>query len=182
MGSEMCIRDRCNTFNTSNGTEEIKYIIEQRFNRRNFSDIIFVDGNTIIHHIYIHDTQFYFLDGFIKTINSVIKDLSFYHDNVIIEKKFIQSSVAITHNGNKKQNRIVPIPYTMYIHSNIANILGLYTGNKSASKLLYYFQDENYAEKYDFPRKPFPSNLFINDVYLQEQNLNYFKIEKKMKV
>ena len=96
----------CNTFYTSNGTEEIKYIIEQRFNRRNFSDIIFVDGNTIIHHIYIHDTQFYFLDGFIKTINSVIKDLSFYHDNVIIEKKFIQSSVAITHNGNKKQNKL----------------------------------------------------------------------------
>ena len=169
----------CNTFYTSNGIEEINYIIEQRFNRRNFSDVIFVDGNTIIHHIYIHDTQFYFLDGFIKTINSVIKDLSFYHDNVIIEKNFIQSSLAITHNGKRKQYRIHPIPYTMHIHSNIANILGLYTGNKSTSKLLYYFQDENYAKKYDFPRKPFPSNLFINDVYLQEQNLNYFKIEKK---
>ena len=41
-----------------------------------FSDVIFVDGNTIIHHIYIHNTQFYFLDAFIKTINSTIKDLS----------------------------------------------------------------------------------------------------------
>ena len=172
----------CNTFYTSTGIEEINYFIEQRFNRRNFSNIIFVDGNTIIHHIYIHNTQFYFLDAFIKTINSTIKDLSFYHDNVIIEKNFIQSFVAIKHNGSETRRKIIPLPFTIHIHNNIATILGLYTGNKAASKLLHYFQDEKYGEKFEFPRKPFPANFFMNDVYLEEQNLNYFKIDAEDEV
>ena len=35
----------CNTYYSEKGSTEINFIIEQRYARRNFSNIIFIDGN-----------------------------------------------------------------------------------------------------------------------------------------
>lgn len=158
----------CNTYYSEKGSTEINFIIEQRYNRRNFSNIIFIDGNKIFHHIYMHNTQFYFLDSFLKNFNQVMKDLVFYHNKVQPPKSFII---------NKKI--LLPFQLPMLIRHDIGIMLGLYTEKKSASRLLHYFQDDLYGGiRKSFPGKQFPANFFIRDVYLPEQDLIYFDLKK----
>ena len=158
----------CNTYYSEKGSTEINFIIEQRYARRNFSNIIFIDGNKIFHHIYMHSTQFYFLDTFVKNINQVMKDLVFYHNKVQPPRSFII---------NKKV--LYPFHLPMLIRYDIGIMLGLYTETKSATKLLHYFQDDLYGGiRKSFPRKQFPANFFIRDVYLPEQDLIYFDLKK----
>ena len=96
----------------------------------------------------MHNTQFYFLDSFLKNFNQVMKDLVFYHNKVQPPKSFII---------NKKI--LLPFQLPMLIRHDIGIMLGLYTEKKSASRLLHYFQDDLYGGiRKSFPGKQFPAN------------------------
>ena len=168
----------CNRFFDVNrgGFSDMNYLIEQKYNRRNFSNIILVDQNKIIHHIYLHNTKFYFLDRFIENINDVIKDISFYHGNISIKKNLIETRfTSLTH------PRINPILFPILIRNDIGSILGLKCEKKLGNKMLDFFHG-GLMETQSKSLGLYPSSLFVTDIYLKEQNLVYFEVSKENSV
>ena len=62
---------------------------------REFSNILLIGNNTVTHHIYMHNKECFDLDSFIKHINSTLKSISFYHENVRIKIDLIQKEYEL---------------------------------------------------------------------------------------
>ena len=138
-----------------------KRIILQSHEDRGFSNILFINDNSIIHHIYMHSMEFFYLDTFINHINSVLKSITFYHDNAKIETDLLQ-----------KEYELHSLPFKILVHEYIAETLGIYTEKKTSITLLDYFSDMKDCTKDS------PATLFMNDVYKFEQQMVYYEVNK----
>jgi hypothetical protein len=138
---------------------EAKRIIVQSHEDRGFSNILFIYNNCIIHHIYMHYMECFYLDTFINHINSVLKSITFYHDNAKIETDLLQ-----------KEYELHALPFKILVHEYIAETLGIYTEKKTSIKLLDYFSDMQDCTKDS------PATLFMNDVYKFEQRIMYYEV------
>ena len=92
-----------------------RMMIQSHLNRE-FSNILFISNNTIIHHIYMHYKECFYLDTFINHINSVLKSITFYHDNDKIETDFVQ-----------QEYELHALPLKIIVQQYIAETLGIYT-------------------------------------------------------
>ena len=160
----------CNRYFNGVHFLDTNYLIEQKYNSRNFSNIIFVDGNKIIHHIYMLNTKFYFLETFFKNINDVLKDISFYHDNFSIRRNFIETRFS-----SLSKPKILPIKFPILVRNDIGLILGLKCEKKIGKKLLDFFEI-GLMKTISKSDGLFPASLFVSDVYLKEQELEYYEV------
>ena len=103
--------------------------------------------------------EFFYLDTFINHINSVLKSITFYHDNAKIETDLLQ-----------KEYELHSLPFKILLHEYIAETLGIYTEKKTSIKLLDYFSDMQDCTKDS------PATLFMNDVYKFEQQMVYYEV------
>ena len=136
-------------------------IIVQSHLDREFSNILFISNNTIIHHIYLHDKECFYLDTFINHINDVLKSVTFYHDDAKIETDLIQ-----------KEYELHALPFKVLIHEYIAETLGIYTEKRKSSQLLNYFNNIQDCTKDS------PTYMFMNDVYKFKQQLVYYEVKR----
>ena len=128
---------------------------------REFSNILFISNNTIIHHIYLHYKECFYLDTFINHINYVLKSVTFYHDDAKIETDLIQ-----------KEYELHALPFKVLIHEYIAETLGIYTEKRKSSQLLDYFKNIQDCTKDS------PAYMFMNDVYKFKQQLVYYEVKR----
>ena len=140
---------------------DARLIIVQAHLDREFSNILFISNNTIIHHIYLHDKECFYLDTFINHINDVLKSVTFYHDDAKIETDLIQ-----------KEYELHALPFKVLIHEYIAETLGIYTEKQKSSQLLDYF---NHIQDCT---KDLPTYMFMNDVYKFKQQLVYYEVKR----
>ena len=136
-------------------------IIVQSHLDREFSNILFISNNTIIHHIYLHYKECFYLDTFINHINDVLKSVTFYHDDAKIETDLIQ-----------KEYELHALPFKVLIHEYIAETLGIYTEKRKSSQLLNYFNNIQDCTKDS------PAYMFMNDVYKFKQQLVYYEVKR----
>ena len=136
-------------------------VIVQSHLDREFSNILFISNNTIIHHIYLHYKECFYLDTFINHINDVLKSVTFYHDDAKIETDLIQ-----------KEYELHALPFKVLIHEYIAETLGIYTEKLKSSQLLDYFNNIQDCTKDS------PAYMFMNDVYKFKQQLVYYEVKK----
>ena len=136
-------------------------IIVQSHLDREFSNILFISNNTIIHHIYLHYKECFYLDTFINHINDVLKSVTFYHDDAKIETDLIQ-----------KEYELHALPFKVLIHEYIAETLGIYTEKQKSSQLLDYFNNIKDCTKDS------PTYMFMNDVYKFKQQLVYYEVKR----
>ena len=136
-------------------------IIVQSHSDREFSNILFISNNTIIHHIYLHYKECFYLDTFINHINDVLKSVTFYHDDAKIETDLIQ-----------KEYELHALPFKVLIHEYIAETLGIYTEKQKSSQLLDYFNNIQDCTKDS------PAYMFMNDVYKFKQQLVYYEVKR----
>ena len=140
---------------------DARLIIVQSHLDREFSNILFISNNTIIHHIYLHDKECFYLDTFINHINDVLKSVTFYHDDAKIETDLIQ-----------KEYELHALPFKVLIHEYIAETFGIYTEKQKSSQLLDYF---NHIQDCT---KDSPTYMFMNDVYKFKQQLVYYEVKR----
>ena len=140
---------------------DARLIIVQAHLDREFSNILFISNNTIIHHIYLHDKECFYLDTFINHINDVLKSVTFYHDDAKIETDLIQ-----------KEYELHALPFKVLLHEYIAETLGIYTEKQKSSQLLDYF---NHIQDCT---KDSPTYMFMNDVYKFKQQLVYYEVKR----
>ena len=140
---------------------DARLIIVQSHLDREFSNILFISNNTIIHHIYLHYKECFYLDTFINHINDVLKSVTFYHDDAKIETDLIQ-----------KEYELHALPFKVLIHEYIAETLGIYTEKQKSSQLLDYF---NHIQDCT---KDSPTYMFMNDVYKFKQQLVYYEVKR----
>ena len=136
-------------------------VIVQSHLDREFSNILFISNNTIIHHIYLHYKECFYLDTFINHINDVLKSVTFYHDDAKIETDLIQ-----------KEYELHALPFKVLIHEYIAESLGIYTEKQKSSQLLDYFNNIQDCTKDS------PAYMFMNDVYKFKQQLVYYEVKR----
>ena len=136
-------------------------IIVQSHLDREFSNILFISNNTIIHHIYLHYKECFYLDTFINHINDVLKSVTFYHDDAKIETDLMQ-----------KEYELHALPFKLLIHEYIAESLGIYTEKQKSSQLLDYFNNIQDCTKDS------PAYMFMNDVYKFKQQLVYYEVKR----
>ena len=136
-------------------------VIVQSHLDREFSNILFISNNTIIHHIYLHYKECFYLDTFINHINDVLKSVTFYHDGGKIETDLMQ-----------KEYELHALPFKVLIHEYIAETLGIYTEKLKSSQLLDYFNNIQDCTKDS------PAYMFMNDVYKFKQQLVYYEVKK----
>ena len=136
-------------------------IIVQSHLDREFSNILFISNNTIIHHIYLHYKECFYLDTFINHINDVLKSVTFYHDDAKIETELIQ-----------KEYELHALPFKVLIHEYIAETLGIFAEKRKSSQLLDYFNNIKDCTKDS------PTYMFMNDVYKLKQQLVYYEVKK----
>ena len=143
-----------------NNCEAKRMIVQSHLNRE-FSNILFISNNTIIHHIYMHYKECFYLDTFIKHINNVLKSITFYHDNANIETDLVQ-----------KEYELHALPFKLYVQEYIAETLGIYTEKQTSTQLL------DYSSNIQDCTKDSPSYLFMKDVYKVQQQLVYFEVKR----
>ena len=139
-----------------------RMMIQSHLNRE-FSNILFISNNTIIHHIYMHYKECFYLDTFINHINSVLKSITFYHDNAKIETDFVQ-----------KEYELHALPFKIIVQEYIAETLGIYTEKQTSTQLSDYFSNIQDCTIDS------PTYLFINDVYKFKQQLVYYEVDKSI--
>ena len=149
-----------NDFVIVNNCDARRIIVQSHLDRE-FSNILFISNNTIIHHIYLHYKECFYLDTFINHINDVLKSVTFYHDDAKIETDLMQ-----------KEYELHALPFKVLIHEYIAETLGIYTEKLKSSQLLDYFNNIQDCTKDS------PAYMFMNDVYKFKQQLVYYEVKK----
>ena len=151
---------KSNDFVIVNNCDARRIIVQSHLDRE-FSNILFISNNTIIHHIYLHYKECFYLDTFINHINDVLKSVTFYHDGGKIETDLIQ-----------KEYELHALPFKVLIHEYIAETLGIYTEKLKSSQLLDYFNNIQDCTKDS------PAFMFMNDVYKFKQQLVYYEVKR----
>ena len=149
-----------NDFVIVNNCDARRIIVQSHLDRE-FSNILFISNNTIIHHIYLHYKECFYLDTFINHINDVLKSVTFYHDGGKIETDLMQ-----------KEYELHALPFKVLIHEYIAETLGIYTEKLKSSQLLDYFNNIQDCTKDS------PAYMFMNDVYKFKQQLVYYEVKR----
>ena len=73
---------------------------------REFSNIMIVtNNNTIIHNIYMHHKECFYLESFITHVKTILKSVTFYHDDAKIETDLVQ-----------KEYELHPLPFDILLH------------------------------------------------------------------
>jgi len=142
---------------------DVRRIIVQSHLDREFSNILFISDNIIIHHIYLHYKECFYLDTFINHINDALKSITFYHDDAKIETNLIQ-----------KEYELHALPFKVLIHEYIAETLGIYTEKQTSSQLLDYFSNIQDCTKDS------PAYMFMNEIYKFKQQLVYYEVNKSI--
>ena len=149
-----------NDFVIVNNCDARRIIVQSHLDRE-FSNILFISNNTIIHHIYLHYKECFYLDTFINHINDVLKSVTFYHDDAKIETDLMQ-----------KEYELHALPFKILIHEYMAETLGIYTEKQKSSQLLDYFNNIQDCTKDS------PAYMFMNDVYKCKQQLVYYEVKR----
>ena len=149
-----------NDFVIVNNCDARRIIVQSHLDRE-FSNILFITNNTIIHHIYLHYKECFYVDTFINHINDVLKSVTFYHDDAKIETDLMQ-----------KEYELHALPSKVLIHEYIAETLGIYTEKQKSSQLLDYFNNIQDCTKDS------PAFMFMNDVYKFKQQLVYYEVKR----
>ena len=145
----------------------ISITVEQTHEYRDFSNVLFVSEDKIIHNIFLHTKEFFYLESFVKHINNVLKTITFYHDDAKIEADLIQNKCELH-----------PLPFTILIQEDIASILAVTEQRIVTNKLIDHLGKLTIT---DFP-KPCHAQLLVQDLYMAEQECVYYKVKNNSKV
>merc|ERR1712055_1160374 len=98
---------------------------------RDFSNLMIVTSkNCIIHNIYMHRKEYYYLDTFINHVNSILKSITFYHDKDNIFK--IDTDLV------NDKHELNALSIDILIHEDIASVLGIYAKQIVGNAILDY--------------------------------------------
>ena len=152
---------------------DLKQMLILPYENREFSNVIWIMGNTAIHHIYMHKKVFFYEDNFCYHINNVIQSIIFYNDtpsvetNLILNFSFIQS-----YNLRSINHRIL-------FHEHLGTILGLTTEKITPLQLqLNVFPNAVIKECEDIEDYSFTLLLYM-DVY--KQSKQYYDVKREVK-
>ena len=143
------------------------FTVEHTYKNRDYSNVLFISDNKVIHNIFIHTKEFLYLESFVNHINNVFKSMTFYHDDAKIEADLIQNKCELH-----------PLPYTILIQEDIASILCVTEQRIVTHKLIDQLDKITIN---DFPR-PCHAQLLTQDLYMAEQECVYYKVENNSKV
>ena len=152
---------------------DLKQMLILPYKNREFSNVIWIMGNTAIHHIYMHKKVFFYADNFCYHINNVIQSIIFYNNTPSVESNLIYHfSFIQSYNLRSINHRIL-------FHKHLGTILGLTTEKITPLQLqLNVFPnavieecEEN--EEYSF------TLLLYKDVY--KHSKQYYDIKKEVK-
>ena len=133
---------------------------------RYFSNVMIVTtSNTIIHNIYMHQKECFYLDTFINHINKVLKNVTFYNDK--------NKQHTITSDLVNKKYILHGLNVDLFIHEDIASVLNL-SNEKMEKKSLSNFFESN------IPQHVSDCARIMKSVYMKEQNLAYHKVKRTL--
>ena len=150
-----------------NSCDNVLYI-ERRSPSRQFSNIIYYtlceDTPMLINHIYLHDSEYFFLDHFILNLNFkwslIIESLRFTEDPEVYQLIMMEEDFYV----------LDLIPYRYFIHGEIAEILDISEGKKSKISLSDVMNIDILTPADSCAEK------FQNEVYKLNQNVVYNEI------
>lgn len=153
-----------------------KIMIKQNHKKRGFSNIIWIMGQTAIHHIYMHNKEFFYVDRLVRHINNVLKSITFYNDTPSVKKEFITHfSFIDTYNMRSINHRIL-------FHEHLAKILGLTADkislNQVQTNVFSIYQIEEACEEMGMNNF---TSLFYKVVYSAKPFRHYYDIKKTIK-
>ena len=131
---------------------------------RHFSNVMIVtNSNTIIHNIYLHQKECFYLDTFINHINNVLKNVTFYNDKNnehtintdLVNKKYILHGLSVN----------------LFIREDIASVLEINKEKVVKSRLSDFFESNVPIHVTDCAR-------IMKSVYMKEQNLVYYYVKR----
>ena len=131
---------------------------------RHFSNVMIVtNSNTIIHNIYLHQKECFYLDTFINHINNVLKNVTFYNDKnnehsintYLVNKKYILHGLSVN----------------LFIREDIASVLEINKEKVVKSRLSDFFESNVPIHVTDCAR-------IMKSVYMKEQNLVYYYVKR----
>ena len=152
---------------------DLKQMLILPYKNREFSNVIWIMGNTAIHHIYMHKKVFFYADNFCYHINNVIQSIIFYNNTPSVESNLIYHfSFIQSYNLRSINHRIL-------FHKHLGTILGLTTEKITPLQLqLNVFPnavieecEEN--EEYSF------TLLLYKDVY--KHSKQYYDVKREVK-
>ena len=146
-------------------------LLIQPYKNREFSNVIWIMGNTAIHHIYMHKKRFFYVENFCYHINNIIKSIEFYHDTPSVETNLILRFVQ-SYNLKSIKHRIL-------FHEHLATILGLATEKITPLQLqLNVFPNAVIEECEEIELYSF-TVLLYKDVY--KQSKQYYDVKRDVK-
>ena len=131
---------------------------------RHFSNVMIVtNSNTIIHNIYLHQKECFYLDTFINHINNVLKNVTFYNDKNnkhtintdLVNKKYILHGLSVN----------------LFIREDIASVLEINKEKVVKSRLSDFFES-------NVPIHVTECARIMKSVYMKEQNLVYYYVKR----
>ena len=149
-------------------------MLRQSYENRDFSNVIWIMGNTAIHHIYMHKKEFFHVESLINHINNVIKSITFYNDTPSVKTEFILSF------GPTYRKYVLRfINHRILFHEHLASILGLTMEKITPMQLqLNVFPNAVIEECEEVEEHSF-TLLLYKDVY--KQSKQYHDIKKDVK-
>jgi len=133
---------------------------------RHFSNVMIVTtSNTIIHNIYMHQKECFYLDTFINHINKVLKNVTFYNDK--------NKQHTITSDLVNKKYILNGLNVDLFIREDIASVLNL-SNEKMEKKRLSDFFESN------IPQHVSDCARIMKSVYMKEQYLIYYKVKRTL--
>ena len=161
-GEKIIDIESANNFQFINHCEVKDSVIIKSNENRNFSNLMIVtQDNCIIHNIYMHQKECFYLDTFINDINSVLKSVTFYDKITKIDTNLVNDNYEL--NG---------LSVGIHIHEDIASVLGIYTEKIVGNNL------EDCIDKGIF--EDLNCNTFMKNIYKKEQTLVYYKVDSSI--
>ena len=165
VGEEMINIESPSDFIFTNHCRSKDIVFIKSHKNRDFSNLMIVTSkNYIIHNIYMHQKEYYYLDTFINHVNSILKSITFYHDKDNIFK--IDTDLV---NDKYELNAL---SVDIHIHEDIASVLGIYAKQIVGNTILDYI-DKQILDMVN-------CNMFMQDIYKKEQSLVYYKVDSSI--
>merc|ERR1712002_523440 len=120
---------------------------------------------TIIHHIYMHQKECFYLDTFINHINKVLKNVTFYNNK--------NKQYTITSDLVNKKHILHGLNVDLFICEDIALVLNL-TNEKMEKKSLSEFFESNISQHVSECAR------IMKSIYMKEQYLTYYKVKRTL--
>ena len=154
---------------------EQSVMIRQPYENREFSNVIWIMGQTAIHHIYMHKKVFFYVENFANHINNVIKSITFYNDTPSVKSNLISNVSSV----NYLNTYMRFINHRILFHEHLATILGLKTEKITPLQLqLNVFPNAVIEECEEIEQYSF-TLLLYKDVY--KQSKQYYDVKREVK-